>query len=301
MTTQDSRRPVVAGVDSSTSSIRAVRWAAAQAVAWSCPLRLVHANVWPWTYQPEMAGMVGNYEKALRDAAQEWLRQAAEAAAATAPGVKVETELITSTAGQLLIEESERARLVVVGSRGLGGFTGLLLGSTAVVLAAHGHCPVAVVRGPDDELPPVSGPVVLGVDGSEAGEAAIAFAYEAASLRKATLIAVHAWSDVSIPASFVPGPPTFEWPIVEDDEQRLLAQRLAGWQEKYPEVHVRRVVTEGRPAYSLLQAAVGAQLVVVGSRGRGGLSGLLLGSTSQALVHHAPCPVVVVRSETVRP
>lgn len=301
MTTQDSRRPVVVGVDGSTSSARGVRWAAAQAVAWGSPLRLVHANVWPWIHRPEMAGMAVDYEKAYRDAAYEWLRQAAESAIAAAPGVEVETERIVSTAGQLLIEESQRARLVVVGSRGLGGFTGLLVGSTAVALAAHGHCPVAVVRGPDDEPPPASGPVVLGVDGSEAGEAAIAFAYEAASLRKAPLIAVHAWSDVSIPASFVPMPPTFEWPIVEDDEQRLLAQRLAGWQEKYPEVQVRRVVTEGRPAYSLLQAAVGAQLIVVGSRGRGGLRGLVLGSTSQKLLHHAPCPVVVVRPETARP
>jgi nucleotide-binding universal stress UspA family protein len=93
-------------------------------------------------------------------------------------------------------------------------------------------------------------------------------------------------------------PSTFDWPIIEDDERRLLAQRLAGWPEKYPDVHVDRVVTEGRPAHSVLRAAVDAQLVVVGSRGRGGFAGLLLGSTSHALLHHAPCPVVVVRAET---
>lgn len=301
MTTRSGPRPVVAGVDGSTSSTRAVRWAAAQAAAWGSPLRLVHANVWPWIYQPEVAGLAGDYTQALRNAAYDWLRQAADAAVEVAPGLQVETELIAASPGQLLVEESGRARLIVVGSRGLGGFTGLLVGSTTVALAAHGHCPVAVVRGLDDEPSPTAGPVVLGVDGSEASEAAIAFAYEAASLRKATLIAVHAWSDVSIPASFVPAPPMYDWPLIQDDEERLLAQRLAGWQEKYPDVHVRRVVTEGRPAHSLLQAAVGAQLIVVGSRGRGGLSGLLLGSTSQALVHHAPCPVVVVRPETARP
>jgi nucleotide-binding universal stress UspA family protein len=208
----------------------------------------------------------------------------------------VTTELITARAGQLLVEESERARLVVVGSRGLGGFTGLVVGSTALTLGAHARCPIAVVRTPGgDEEPPTTGPVVLGVDGSPAGEPAIGFAYEAAALRRVPLVAVHAWSDVSMRPSMLP-PLDYDWPIIEDDERRLLAQRLAGWQEKYPEVRVERLVTEGRPARSLLRAAESAQLVVVGSRGRGGLRGLLLGSTSQALLHHAPCPVTVVRA-----
>jgi nucleotide-binding universal stress UspA family protein len=116
------------------------------------------------------------------------------------------------------------------------------------------------------------------------------------SLREVPLIAVHAWSDFSVP-SFVPTPPTQTWPVIEDNERRLLAERLAGWQEKYPDVQVDRVVVEDRPAHNLLWAAEGAQLVVAGSRGRGGLRGLLLDSTSYALLHHAPCPVVMVRSE----
>jgi nucleotide-binding universal stress UspA family protein len=295
MTTGHGPRPVVVGVDGSTGSTRAVRWAATQAAVWRSPLRLVHAHLWPWIYRPEIAGMAGDYEQALRDTAYDWLRQAADAAAATAPEIEIDTELITSAAAPLLITESARARLIVVGSRGLGGFTGLVLGSTAVTLAAHGHCPVAVVRVRGEEPTPAHGPVVLGVDGTESGEAAIGFAFDAASVRGAELVAVHAWSDVSVPASFVPAPPTFDWPVMEGDERRLLAQRLAGWQEKYPDVLVRQVITEGRPAHSLLTAADGAQLVVVGSRGRGGLRGLVLGSTSQALLHHAPCPVVVAR------
>lgn len=297
MTARYGSRPVVAGVDGSTGSTQAVRWAAAQADLWGCPLRLVHAHSEPRTHQPDLtAAPQGDYRQALLNAGYDWLREAADVAAATAAGVAVSTELITSRAGQLLTEESEQARLVVVGSRGLGGFTGLMLGSTAVALGAHAHCPVAVVRGANTDTPR-SGPVVLGVDGSAASEAAIGFAYDAASHRGVPLIAVHVWSDVSFAASFVPAPATFDWPVIEGDEQRLLAQRLAGWQEKYPEVQVHRVVTEGRPAYSLLEAAQDAQLLVVGSRGRGGLRGLLLGSTSQALLHHAPCPVVVVRPE----
>jgi len=297
MTARLGPRPVVVGVDGSTGSTQAVRWAAAQASLWGCPLRLVHAHTEPWIHLTDQTTPQGDHRQALVNVGHGWLRAATDVATAAAPGVEVSTELVTSTPGQLLIEESGRARLVVVGSRGLGGFSGLMLGSTAVVLSAHAHCPVAVVRGADIR-PPGSGPVVLGVDGSAASEAAIGFAYEAASQRGVPLVAVHVWSDLSLTASFVPTPPMFDWPVIEDDERRLLAQRLAGWQEKYPEVQVRRVVTEGRPAYSLLQAAEDAQLLVVGSRGRGGLRGLLLGSTSQALLHHAPCPVVVARPES---
>jgi nucleotide-binding universal stress UspA family protein len=290
-------RPVVAGVDGSTGSTRAVRWAARQAALWGAPLRLVHAHIWPWIYHPEEAGLPGNYRQALLNVAYDWLRAAADVAAETAPDVAVTTELTVAAAAPLMVAESEHARLVVVGSRGLGGFTGLMVGSTAVALGAHARCPVAVVRSANaDEEPPASGPVVLGVDGAASSDAAIAFAYEAASLRGVPLVAVHAWSDMS-GISMMP-PLSADWPTVEDDQRRLLAARLAGWQEKYPDVQVDRVVTEGRPAYSLLRAAEGAQLAVVGSRGRGGLRGLLLGSTSHALLHHAPCPVVVARPET---
>lgn len=297
MTEVHGPRPVVVGVDGSMSATRAVRWAAEQARLWASPLRLVHAQVWPWIQQPDVAGLPSSYRQAMVNAANDWLRAAADVASAAAPGVEVSTDLLTSTPAQLLTEESKRARLVVVGSRGLGGFAGLLVGSTAVALAAHGACPVAVVRGPDDDEQRAAGPVVLGVDGSHSADVAVEFAFEAASLRKVPLVAVHAWSDTTVP-SFVPAPPTYTWPVIEDDERRLLAERLAGWQEKYPDVRVERIVTEGRPAFSLLAAAERAQLVVVGSRGRGGLRGLLLGSTSHAMLHHAPCPVVVARPYT---
>jgi len=297
MTTRHSPRPVVAGVDGSTSSIRAVGWAARQAALWSVPLRLVHAHVWPLVHEPSLAGLSGHNLQALLNLGYDWLRQAADAAVAAAPEIHVTTELVTATAAQLLVEESEQARLVVVGSRGLGGFTGLLVGSTAVALGARARCPVAVVRtSGEDQEPPRSGPVVLGVNGSPANDAAIAFGYEAAALRRVPMVAVHAWTDITSQPSFLP-PLDHDWPVIADDERRLLAERLAGWQQKYPDVQVDRVVTQGRPAHSLLQAAEGAQLVVVGTRGRGGVRGLLLGSTSHALLHHAPCPVIVARPD----
>jgi nucleotide-binding universal stress UspA family protein len=138
---------------------------------------------------------------------------------------------------------------------------------------------------------------VVGVDGSPVGEAAIEFAFEQASRLNAPLMAVHAWSDMVPAATFAVVPHAVDWAQIQTAELQLLCERLAGWQEKYPDVRVDRIVTQDRPAHSLLEQARDAQLVVVGSRGRGGVTGLLLGSTSQALLHHAPCPVAVVRPD----
>jgi nucleotide-binding universal stress UspA family protein len=160
---------------------------------------------------------------------------------------------------------------------------------------------VAVIRGRHGTANvPESGPVVVGVDGSPASELAIAAAFEEASSRRAPLIAVHAWSDVTYEDFYGTVRIVPQWESLEEDEERLLAQRLAGWQEKYPDVEIRRVLRRDRPRHALLEAAEKAQLVVVGSRGRGGFTGMLLGSTSQALVQHAGCPVLVVRPESAR-
>jgi nucleotide-binding universal stress UspA family protein len=174
----------------------------------------------------------------------------------------------------------------------------LVVGSIAVAVATHGHCPVVVVRGDavgedagvaDPE--PLSGrPVVVGVDGSAVSDAAVAFAFEAAASRGVDVVAVHAWMDVALGI----GGELFEWAEIKAEEHTLLTERLADAQARYPDVPVRRVVTRDRPAHTLLEEAANAQLVVVGSRGRGGFRGLLLGSTSQALIYHSPCPVAVV-------
>jgi nucleotide-binding universal stress UspA family protein len=138
--------------------------------------------------------------------------------------------------------------------------------------------------------------VVVGVDGSPTSELAVALAFEEASLRNLDLVAVHTWIDFSseydyaYARQFVTG-----WEEIETEEQELLAQRLAGWREKYPDVTVTRVVVPNRPVPNLLEQAAHAQLLVVGSRGRGALSGTLLGSTSQALIYHAPCPLLITR------
>jgi nucleotide-binding universal stress UspA family protein len=182
----------------------------------------------------------------------------------------------------------------VVGSRGLGGVSGLLLGSVAVALAAHASCPMVVVRG-EDRPDAADLPVGIGVDGSPTSEAALAFAFEAAAVRGVGLVAVHTWADVE----FRPGmAPLVDWSSIAEDEEVVLAERLAGWSTKYPDVPVRRVVQRDGAATALVELSRDAQLVVVGSRGRGQLSGLLLGSVSHGVLHRSHCPVAVVRPDT---
>jgi nucleotide-binding universal stress UspA family protein len=296
MTTESNLNwPIVVGVDGSTSATYAVRWAARAAARRKAPLSIVHFwDVVPMSRSYALALPV-SYVEAVQDEGRQWLDAAAAAAREVAPDVAVSTELSRGSAAGQLIGRSASAELVVLGSRGLGGFTGLLVGSIAVAVATHGHCPVVVVRGsrPDVE-PSTDGPVVVGVDGSRTSEAAIPFAFEAAASRDAPLVAVHTWMDLAVEGAW--GMPMDEagWESVKAEELELLGERLAECTKAYPGVSVQRVVTRDRPAHTLLDHAKTAQLVVVGSRGRGGFRGLLLGSTSQALIYHATCPVAVV-------
>lgn len=285
-------RPIVVGVDGSACALTAVRWAAQECVRHRVPLRLVHGYLLP-TGGGHQEIVVAGHEirRAIEGQARHWLDEAETAARAVAPEVGVRTAMVLEGQVPLLIEESRHARLVVLGSQGLGGFTGLLVGSTAVALTAHGLCPVVVVKGTAVE----EGPVVVGVDGSPASEAAIGFAFEAASTRDAPLTAVMAWTDFLVDSAYDTPRLAIDWSQVQEDEHMLLAERLAGWQEKYPDVHVDRVVLRDRPVRALLRLSEKAQLLVVGSRGHGGFAGMLLGSTSQALVYHSPCPLAVVR------
>jgi nucleotide-binding universal stress UspA family protein len=294
MQAQQVQRTVVAGVDGSESALTAVRWAAREAMRRRLPLRLVHAFSWPDTQHFGDPGLGFDYQEVLVRAAHEQVSAAADAAVAAAPGVELEWQVAPGYPIPMLEAESRRAQLLVLGTRGLGGVTGLVLGSVTVALAACAACPVVVVRGSEPLDALVGLPVVVGVDGTPNSEAAIAFAFGAADARRVPVIAVHTWWDSVIH----PAPDLLlDWDSVEAQEREVLAERLAGWGEKYPDVHVQRIVACDRPAHRLLERARGAQLLVVGSRGRGTFSGLLLGSVSHALLHHARCPVVIVRPE----
>jgi len=292
---ENTTRPaVVVGVDGSLSALRAVRWAAEEAVRRRLPLRLVHMY-------PPPAGLHGGIvdpaviRNALLTQGRRWLAEARAAVAEVSAEPRPVTVLSSAAVVPSLVEESRDASLLVLGTRGLGGFTGLVIGSTAVLLGGRAHCPLVVVRGDDDSVP-AHGPVVVGVDGSPTSEAAVGFAFAEASLYGADLVAVHVWAD-SLADTVLLGHP--DAPDFEPAQQRAyetLGESLAGWQEKYPDVHVTREVVRDHPSRVLLHHAENARLVVVGTRGRGGFRGLLLGSTSQHLLHHAPCPVAVVRT-----
>ena len=295
MNAQHIRPTVAVGIDGSHSARRAVRWAAAEADRRRARLRLVTAFGWEadQVVHPEL---VQRYRDILLDRARSRLREAAAAAEREVPDIELEQQLIVGHAIPVLSDEARRAQLVVIGDSGLGRVDGLLVGSVAVALAAHASCPVVVVRGTDQEPSATEAlPVVVGGDESPTSEAAIAFAFEAAAARQVPLVAVHTWGGLVAEPALAP---LLDWEAIEANERQLLSERLAGCAEKYPDVQVERLVTRGRPAHSLLEQAARAQLVVVGSRGRGGFSGLVLGSVSHAVLHRAPCPVAVVRPDT---
>ncbi|WP_026212540.1 universal stress protein [Longispora albida] len=286
--------PVVAGIDGSEMALAAVDWAADAAVLHHRKLRVVHASIWPLMRLPN--GLISAHELrvSLREQAQEYLAQAADRALAAHPGLSVETEYAEGAAVPVLVSESREAAMVVLGHRGLGGFTGLLAGSTGVQVSAHAACPVVVVR-PESEPLPSAGAVVVGVDGSPNSQGAVGFAFREASLRGRDLVAVHAWR---WPQSAEPGdmlPLVYDADLVEAEEKRVFSEALSGWRERYPDVRVTQRMVQGRAGQAIVGASAGAELLVVGARGRGGFAGLLLGSVSQAALHHAACPVAVVR------
>ncbi|MFD5835913.1 universal stress protein [Streptomyces collinus] len=290
---------VVVGVDGSASSLAAVEVAAREARLRAAGLRVVHAFVWPATHVPLEPSQLGPPGGGLRNMADRLVTEAVERARAVAPDVDTSHGVVTAEPLTVLEAQSRAAELVVVGSRGMGGFVGLLVGSTAVHLAAHGSCPVLVVR----EQPHVDGPIVLGVDGSAAGQKAVDFAFAEAALHDAPLVALHTWTtwNAPMPAPQDPSLPYANPPgALTGGEERLLSEALAGHQERYPGVPVEHKVVHGGTRESLIEASRSAQLMVVGARGRGGFAGLLLGSVSQALLHHAHCPVAVVRGTVER-
>jgi nucleotide-binding universal stress UspA family protein len=286
-------RPVVVGVDGSGSAYRAVEWATAEAARRGVALRLVSAFSWTTSDHPtRRSGRVAQYRDQLLEAARHRLSRAARIAEDTGLGVETTQQVEIGAPIEVLGSEARRARLLVLGDRGLGGVAGLVLGSVAVGLAARGACPVVIVRG---ETGNTDGPVVVGIDGSPVSEAALGFAFAAAAVRGVALVAVHAWSPTAVDKALEP---VMDWDAVADEEEAVLAERLSGWGQKYPQVTVRRSVVRDGAARALVDASRGAQLVVVGSRGRGEAAGLLLGSVSHGVLHAAHCPVALVRPGT---
>lgn len=282
---------VVVGVDGSQAALDAVRWAAAEARSTQWTLSLLHTLEWPLVSYPVPAGLRADWTQEMHKQGRRWLQEAQEAAELAAPGVQTQVHLCTGDPRERLLAHAEQARELVVGSRGLGGFAGMLLGSTSATVTQHASCPVVVVH----RSGTAGGPVVVGLDGSTASEPALGYAFPAAARAGVALRAVHAWDDLG--ALHSPMAPAEVLPIneIEAAAHRMLAEQVASWQEKYPDVAVEGQVIHERAAAALIELGRLARMIVVGSRGRGGFARLLLGSVSQAVVRHATCPVVVCR------
>lgn len=280
------RAPIVVGVDGSASARDAVRWAAREASARGDALLLVTSVT------TGGLGMSSPFTDDLRISGERALREAIGLAADVAP-TDTSTELVTLTPVHALMNHEGTARMIVLGTRGLGEFTGGLIGSVTSAIVHHAACPVVVVAGwPRPGEPELDGPVLVGVDGTEASEPAIAAAFDEAALHGTDLVALHAWSDRALPEKELRA----AWPDIAAAEQHRLSQQLAPWREKYPSVSVTPVIVQDRPARNLLMHGAGARLIVVGSRGRGGFRGITLGSTSAALLRTVTIPLMVVRS-----
>ncbi|MDX8056499.1 universal stress protein [Lentzea sp. BCCO 10_0798] len=286
-------RPVVVGLDGSKSATRAVRWAAEEAVRRNTGLVITHSCALLPARTLDVIAPAESYADGVLEESRQWLTEAAGAARKAAPQVEVKTELAAGDAAEQLIGRSTSAGLLVLGSHGRGGFAGLLAGSTAVAVTTHAHCPVVVVRNTDAD-PASDAPVVVGLDGSPASYAALDIAFEAAALRRVPLRAVRTWWDLTAETAWQRGLTATNLASIEAAEHRLLAEQVAARSAAHPDVPVQQILTRDRPAHTLIKQSAHAQLIVVGTRGRGGFRGLLLGSTSQALIHHAHCPVSVV-------
>jgi nucleotide-binding universal stress UspA family protein len=274
---------IVVGYDGSDEARWAVDWAAAEAERTGSQLQIVNAYqiVWAGAYYTVAAEQTAAAREAAEQLVAEIVGRVRERGTVDVFGIAVEAP----PASTLLDLGAAGARLLVVGNRGAGGLTNLLMGSVSQQVATHAAVPVVVVRG---RSAAVDGPVVAGVDGSASGDAALGLAFAAARARGAEVVAIrtHLSPPTLPPDNVYPGE-------VHAQERAALEASLAAWREQYPDVKVEALVTAGRAAKVLIGVSHTAQLVVVGSRGHGGFAGLLLGSVGQQLMHHAECPVLI--------
>lgn len=278
---ESTRKVILAGLDGGPESQVALRWAVQEAETRGCGVRVVYAYLdqtsqWPATgaegYLP--ASPVARYQAEL-DAAVDLVRDRL--------GYENGSGWLTlDTGANALLSEAPGAELVVIGSPAHGKLGSALLGSTATAVTAKAPCPVVVVRGAATQ-----GPVLVGTDGSADSEAAVSFGFEEAALTGSPLEVIYCWQPQNRHDAPIEG--------AEELLRNWLAESLASHRMKFPGVAVRAEVVAGRAAVVLAERSGGGSLLVVGSRGRGGVAGLLLGSVSQSLLQHSNCPVAVVR------
>ena len=275
---------ILVGYDGSAESDHALSWAEETARQTQRPLHVlissvVLTQVFEFGHDWHVAKMA-RIESDARDRIQE----------SKAPEASVSVVEVPPTTA--LIDASSQASLLVVGARGHSALSGVVLGSVSRHVSQHAACPVVVVR----PAPHMLNRVVVGIDGSSGSTAALEFAAEHASRTAAALTVIFAWPTLSHGRAALMGAP-FENHFAEEmnSAERVLAEAVAGLGERYPDVKIDTEAIPVAPSRCLVDASEAASLLVVGSRGRGAFTGMLLGSTSQAVLHHAQCSVAVVR------
>jgi len=284
-------RPIVVGVDGSSGALVAAQYAAAVAVRHHTPLILLHVfkTQFRGNGPVEVAGSDVVAEQRLREAAEQMLAETANDVVAAHPAVKVDSRMETGAVAAHLIDASQDALMTVVGSRGIGGFAGLMLGSVSGQVSAHGHGPVVVVRRAADP----QGPVLVGFDGSEGAHAALQFGVSEASLRQVPLVVANMYWER--PWGWHQRPATDPVITARHRAEQMITDSLELPLEEHPQLHYEiRTIHSLDPAHSLVQESAHAGLTVVGGRGRGGFAGPLLGSVGRTLVHHAAGPVAII-------
>lgn len=290
-------RPIVVGVDGSDGSTAAVHWAAREASRREVPLRIVHATA-P-THLPSMRSTAVMAATEWKEQAEQTVAEGVEAARRSDPSLAVESKVyFNQTPAAALADESESATLLVLGARGRGGFAGLRLGSTAVQVIEVVLGPVVVVRGSAARASSglAGARIVVGVDGSEPSLRALRFALGEAAVHGTGVVAVHAWAKPWQPAllSFE-APRGVDWSFLRAQATAVLAESVATATAEFPDVQVTERLLNGQPGDALLDASGEAEFLVVGSRGASSLRGRVLGSVSHTVIHHADCPVAVIR------
>ncbi|MEV4642928.1 universal stress protein [Actinoplanes sp. NPDC049548] len=281
-------RKIIVGYDRSCEARAAAAWALDEADRTGALVEFFYAYEWP-TWVPAASTVPapavwpdGETDRAIKGSLREAVAQARE----THPRVPTKVSIVHGSTALTLIERSAEAGLVVLGSRGHSAVAGVL-GSVSVAVSAHAHCPVIVVRGETDR----AAPVVVGVDDSPCAQLALNFALDQALERHVPVRIIHAWRPVT--GIWEDSPLVTH--TVTAEERRPFDEIVSAWRDKYPQVKITADAVVDHPAHALAVASATAQLVVVGSRGRGAFRGMVLGSVSQHLLRQSACTVAVVR------
>jgi len=292
------KHSVVVGYDGSPAAVAAVHWAANEAQRRGAALELVHAYSIPVLYGAMGTGAGPSTFEAVRLDADHIANQGTELVRRTVPSMRVRTEIVAGPPAAVLRERAHHAQLLVVGVSGHHALAGAVLGSVTSRLAGAVYCPFVVVQPGTAVEDWDTLPVLVGIDGSTISEAALEFAVDTASRRGVPLLAVRVWDDTPIDGWSYTYALEVDRTAMDARERQALHEQLDSWADKYPDVPIEAIVLRGHPAEALVRAGHLIErrpgLIVVGSRGRGGFAGLVLGSTGHGVIAHAECPVAVV-------